>query len=284
MLIYTKDQLSKMTGKELKSICKSQNLKGYSTLKKDQLVNFTYDNQPSCFQTPIQYVYNESLQMYSIVHLDTNMSIKDMTTLLIKHAAGKKVSDQTHSEKEIKALYRAGFRVRGQETLSEVQTLELLKNTVSIQMVCNTTKYNLIEEVAEVEPVQENKIINNEVTPNYSEDNTTNNYNVGNRTFNTIEKAEEYCISNDFDPMFMITKEPIENEIIESKHENNNTLYWYAYTLRGFSLGCQPDNFIKHIPNIYRHGIISYNRQLTNKELNDYELIPYDYIESLQAV
>lgn len=56
----------------------------------------------------------------------------------------------------------------------------------------------------------------------------------------------------------------------------NNNLYWYAYRFRGFSPFCQPKGFIKHIDHIGRYGIIGYNRPLTEKEINEYELIPYN--------
>jgi hypothetical protein len=52
-------------------------------------------------------------------------------------------------------------------------------------------------------------------------------------------------------------------------------LFWYAYRLRGFSPFCQPKGHIEVNENIGRHGIIAYDRQLTNEELDEYELIPY---------
>lgn len=56
---------------------------------------------------------------------------------------------------------------------------------------------------------------------------------------------------------------------------NENKLYWYAYRLRGFSPFCQPKGHIKVIHDIGRHGIIAYDRELTESELNEYELVPY---------
>lgn len=49
-------------------------------------------------------------------------------------------------------------------------------------------------------------------------------------------------------------------------------LYWYAYRLRGFSLGCQPKGFVERNEDYGRFGSIAYNRQLTEQELSDYEL------------
>lgn len=54
--------------------------------------------------------------------------------------------------------------------------------------------------------------------------------------------------------------------------------YTYGMRLRGFSLGCQPMNgFIRreNDPSGRYHDLLVYDRELTEKELNDYEL---DYI------
>lgn len=66
------------------------------------------------------------------------------------------------------------------------------------------------------------------------------------------------------------------NKLKDQAESKNNKLYWYAYRLRGFSLGCQPKGHIEVNHNIGRHGIIAYDRQLTPNELNEYELIPYN--------
>lgn len=50
-------------------------------------------------------------------------------------------------------------------------------------------------------------------------------------------------------------------------------IYWYEYKHRGFSLGCQPSGFIDRNENLGRFGWIAYNRALTDKELEEYELI-----------
>lgn len=59
------------------------------------------------------------------------------------------------------------------------------------------------------------------------------------------------------------------------KFKKENNIFWYEYRLRGFSLGCQPKGHIDVKHNVGRHGIIAYNRQLTQSELDEYELIPY---------
>jgi len=54
--------------------------------------------------------------------------------------------------------------------------------------------------------------------------------------------------------------------------------YIYGMRLRGFSIGCQPkEGFVERrddISGLY-YDVIVYNRKLTNKELDDYEL---DYL------
>jgi response regulator of citrate/malate metabolism len=70
-----------------------------------------------------------------------------------------------------------------------------------------------------------------------------------------------------------------ENERLQTENrqlKQQQTIYWYVYRLRGFSPFCQPKGHIDHKENIGRHGIIAYDRQLTEHELNEYELIPYN--------
>ena len=55
--------------------------------------------------------------------------------------------------------------------------------------------------------------------------------------------------------------------------------YWYGMRLRGYSPGCQPKNgllFVHDDPDGKYWDILSYNRELTDKEIRDYEL---DFIE-----
>lgn len=327
MLVRTKEQLLKLKVSELKAIAKDHNLKGFSTLKKADLISFI-DNNISTFGQPITYVYNDNLNMFSIVSLDyLNLSIKEMVSILKEHAHGKMFSNQVMNEKELKACYRAGFRVRGHETLKETEVLEMYKNNCnSIHMVANTTQYNIIEqEVVEVaEEVATTETNNNDTTSigtdiviewedgrqqqiELNELNINDNidtvgfhllldesttaqeitFTVGNKTFTTEEEAEAYCNESDFDPAIMIQNESHINAVnvhhsdLSNKQDINN-LYWYEYRLRGFSLGCQPSDFISHNDSIGMHGIVSYNRQLTDMEISDYELIPYNHSEDLQ--
>lgn len=51
--------------------------------------------------------------------------------------------------------------------------------------------------------------------------------------------------------------------------------YYYGMRLRGFSIGCQPkDGFIDREDDVSGryYDILIYDRQLTDKELQDYEL------------
>ena len=52
-------------------------------------------------------------------------------------------------------------------------------------------------------------------------------------------------------------------------------LYTYSYKLRGFSLGCQPSGFVSHNDNLDKLGTVTYNKELTDNQINDYELVPY---------
>lgn len=55
-------------------------------------------------------------------------------------------------------------------------------------------------------------------------------------------------------------------------------MYVYGMRLRGFSIGCQPMNgFVKRMddPFCKYHDLLFYDRELTEKELEDYEL---DYL------
>lgn len=59
----------------------------------------------------------------------------------------------------------------------------------------------------------------------------------------------------------------------------NDKIYKYGMRLRGFSPMCQPrDGFVKRLDDTTGkyYDILVYDRLLTNKELNDYEL---DFIE-----
>lgn len=48
--------------------------------------------------------------------------------------------------------------------------------------------------------------------------------------------------------------------------------YIYAYRLRGFSLGCQPRGHVYWNDNGFRWGVVVYDRQLTDNEVDSYEL------------
>ena len=52
-------------------------------------------------------------------------------------------------------------------------------------------------------------------------------------------------------------------------------IYWYEYLYRGFSPGCQPKGHIEVDHSKGKFGIIAYDRELTDKEIQNYELKPY---------
>lgn len=60
--------------------------------------------------------------------------------------------------------------------------------------------------------------------------------------------------------------------IKESIEGRKKKVYWYTYRLRGFSLLCQPKDFIGQNERVGRFGAIIYERELTEKEMSDYEL------------
>lgn len=67
---------------------------------------------------------------------------------------------------------------------------------------------------------------------------------------------------------------PIEKLSTDLGRSENN-IYWYTYKHRGFSLGCQPKDFIRHDENVGKFGATAYNRPLTHEELVEYEMHLY---------
>lgn len=57
-------------------------------------------------------------------------------------------------------------------------------------------------------------------------------------------------------------------------------LYWYAYRLRGFSLGCQPKGFVDYNHAIGKFGAVAYERPLTMYEMENYDLNPLNMEET----
>lgn len=67
----------------------------------------------------------------------------------------------------------------------------------------------------------------------------------------------------------------VKKEEKKVKKEKKAKLHWYAYRLRGFSLGCQPNGFVKHDPEKGGNfGAIAYDRKLSAQEISDFELQP----------
>lgn len=61
-----------------------------------------------------------------------------------------------------------------------------------------------------------------------------------------------------------------DNENIASVEENK--IYWYEMIQRPISIGCQPKGFVDRRDDVGRHGIVAYDRPLTEKELDDYDM------------
>lgn len=68
-----------------------------------------------------------------------------------------------------------------------------------------------------------------------------------------------------------------ENWIIEKQNSlsKKEEIYWYEMTARPVDIGCQPKGFVDFANDKGRHGIVAYDRELTEKELNDFEMKPY---------
>lgn len=56
-------------------------------------------------------------------------------------------------------------------------------------------------------------------------------------------------------------------------------LYWYEMLQRGMSPGCQPAGFVDVDDSIGRWGIVSYDRELTQEEMDKYEMKPWEVVE-----
>ena len=58
----------------------------------------------------------------------------------------------------------------------------------------------------------------------------------------------------------------------EREQESTGKIYWYEMTSRPISPGSQPKGFVDWKEDEGRHGLVAYNRALTEKELNDFEM------------
>jgi len=48
--------------------------------------------------------------------------------------------------------------------------------------------------------------------------------------------------------------------------------FWYEMMLRPVGIGCQPSGFVEFDEEQGTWGIVAYDRQLSDKELNDYDM------------
>ncbi|MET3505573.1 hypothetical protein [Halalkalibacter oceani] len=145
MLQYTLSQLNSKMLTELQSIARSLHLRRYTQLEREELIKLIYSKNPSAFTHDITYIYNEHLKMYSITWANyLDLTTHELTHSIVSSISNKKTYIKTHNKKEVKALYRAGFRISGRENLSEADTLEYAKNK-AVTMLANTNKYNKID-------------------------------------------------------------------------------------------------------------------------------------------
>lgn len=63
-----------------------------------------------------------------------------------------------------------------------------------------------------------------------------------------------------------------ENIFKEFENEKGNKEYWYEMSKQPVSPGAQPKGFIEWDEAKGRHGVVAYDRELTEHELNDYEM------------
>lgn len=56
---------------------------------------------------------------------------------------------------------------------------------------------------------------------------------------------------------------------------NDNKLHWYEMVMRPVSIGTQPKGMIEFDEDKGEWGIVAYDRPLTDKELDDYEMRPW---------
>ena len=52
----------------------------------------------------------------------------------------------------------------------------------------------------------------------------------------------------------------------------NNKIYWYEMKQRPIGIGCQPKGMVEFNEDKGNWGIVAYDRELTEKELSDYEI------------
>ncbi|MED3976089.1 hypothetical protein P4639_22085 [Priestia megaterium] len=72
------------------------------------------------------------------------------------------------------------------------------------------------------------------------------------------------------------------HKMIEERYEDESEqkdevrkIYWYAYRLRGFSIGAQPKDFFSHDASFGKLGAVAYTRELTSDEMFTYDLNLY---------
>src|SRR5699024_10481750 len=71
---------------------------------------------------------------------------------------------------------------------------------------------------------------------------------------------------------------------VQAQKNYDDGLYWYEMRQRPVSLGCQPKEFVEFDDDEGKHGIVAYNRELTDKELNDFDMKEWSFKEKKKDV
>lgn len=93
---------------------------------------------------------------------------------------------------------------------------------------------------------------------------------------NLLEGVRETAIEfiHEIEPELI--KEREKEHAQESVKNYEDGLYWYEMLHRPVSLGCQPKGFVDFIEDKGNHGIVAYEKELTDKELSDFEMQEWD--------
>src|SRR5699024_7341879 len=71
---------------------------------------------------------------------------------------------------------------------------------------------------------------------------------------------------------------------VQAQKNYDDGLSWYELRPRPVSWGCQPKEFVEFDDDEGKHGIVAYNRELTDKELNDFDMKEWSFKEKKKDV
>ncbi|MEM5592787.1 hypothetical protein AAHH67_15460 [Niallia circulans] len=217
---------------------------------------------------------------YEVTELSTNEWNRDITKHMVAY---KQLKDaEVITEDQLNSLIDSGcyfwIKVVNNNPFFNKDCylieLTLMYTNKAISLYINKEALNKHDET-----VTEEVVITEDIQEEANTIETTEEvyYTVANVSFTTLEEAQVYCDGSDFEyAMIQEIKEinytvNIDSEIEQPKQEEST--YWYQYSLRGFSPFCQPKGHVKLDDSVGRYGAIAYNRQLTSNELEEYELL-----------